>query len=173
MGATLNRGKSKQDYRTPCEFLHAVKSRIQIDDFGMDLAADDTNAVCEAFLTKEDNSLAYDWHMVKPYWCWCNPPYSDIQPWVEKAASESLQGAQIAMLVPASVGANWWKHHVHNRAHVLLLNGRITFVGAKDPYPKDCALLLYTPFINGGYEVWTWKTNTNTDASVKPVATIL
>lgn len=61
------------------------------------------------------------------------------------------------MLVPASVGANWWFTGVHHEADVHFLNGRIKFVGAKDPYPKDCALLLYHPAATGGYSCWNWK----------------
>ena len=63
------------------------------------------------------------------------------------------------MLVPASVGSNWWQEFVHHKAHVLMLNDRIQFVGAEWVYPKDLGLLLYTPFIRqGSYEGWSWKT---------------
>jgi hypothetical protein len=75
------------------------------------------------------------------------------------------------MLIPAGVGSNWWRDYVHNKAMVLLLNGRITFggcppnpkTGKVDAYPKDCALLLYSPenkfYIDHGdaaYDVWSW-----------------
>ena len=154
MGAKLNRGGSRQDYQTPPEFIEAVCRRLAISTFTWDLAASDANKQAPFFYTQEQNSLVQDWDACGG-WLWCNPPYSNIAPWVEKAAN-SVE-SNIAMLVPASVGSNWWLDYVHDKAHVLLLNGRITFVGAKDPYPKDCALLLYTPFIEGGYEVWSWK----------------
>ena len=156
MGATLNRGGSKQDYQTPPEFIAATCKRLGITTFTWDLAADDTNKQAPFFYSEEQNSLIQDWDSCGG-WLWLNPPYNNITPWVAKAAA--TRESYIAMLVPASVGANWWADHVDGRAHVLLLNGRLTFVGAKDPYPKDCALLLYTPFIlsHGGYEVWNWK----------------
>jgi phage N-6-adenine-methyltransferase len=155
-------GKSKQDYRTPPEFLDAVKHRLHIYGFLHDLAATYDNAVCSACFTPEDNSLTQNWTRLRysddPHpWCWLNPPYADIEPWVAKAASESKLGAHIAMLVPASVGANWWRDYVEHDSYQLFLNGRIKFVGCKDYYPKDCALLLYTPFIRSGSAVWDWR----------------
>lgn len=158
MGASLNRNRSKQDYQTPPEFLTAVRDRLKINEFGFDLAASEESKVCEAFFSEEQDSLAEhnDWDNTLG-WNWLNPPYNDITPWVKKASEQSLDGNLIAMLVPASVGANWWLNHVINESYQLFLNGRITFVGAKDPYPKDCALLLYTPFIRSGSVIWSWR----------------
>jgi phage N-6-adenine-methyltransferase len=153
-------GKSKQDYRTPVEFLDAVKNRLKIQNFTWDLAADAQNSVCQGnsggYWGIADNSLTKDWHFTKG-WQWLNPPYADIRPWVEKSDYESAKGAHIAMLIPASVGANWWNEYVNYSAYQLFLNGRITFQGCETPYPKDCALLLYTPFIRSGNAVWTWQ----------------
>lgn len=150
-------GKSRQDYQTPSDFVAAVKAKLDITEFGFDLAASDTNKQADAFFSEAQDALAdhNDWDNTFG-WNWLNPPYDNVTPWVKKASEQSFENL-IAVLVPASVGSNWWRDHVHDKAHVLLLNGRITFVGAKDPYPKDCALLLYTPFIKGGYEVWTWN----------------
>jgi len=169
-------GKSKQDYQTPPEFLEAVKARLQIKDFGWDLAASDENCVSPyGYYDEATNSLtAADWQSKTPetLWQWLNPPYADIKPWVKKCAEESLKGAHIACLVPASTGANWWKEHVTNDAYVLFLNGRITFVGATAPYPKDCALLLYTPFIRKGSDIWTWKPSTQISSTISKLSSL-
>ncbi len=44
----------------------------------------------------------------------CNPPYSDIAPWVEKAEREILDGCPlVVMLVPANrTEQPWWQKHV-------------------------------------------------------------
>ena len=152
MGAALHRGSSKQDYQTPREFITAVYQRLLIPGFELDAAASPKNAVSPLYYDENVNGLEWPWMT----WTWCNPPFSNIAPWVRKAWEESLKGASSAVLIPSSVGANWWKDWVHDKAHVLLLNGRITFVGQEHPYPKDCALLLYTPQVRGGYEVWSW-----------------
>lgn len=150
-------GRSKQDYQTPGDFVAAVKARFHIAEFDWDLAADAQNAQAGGFYTVESDALKQPWKLGNG-WNWLNPPYGDIEPWVMRAFQQAeAYGAQTMVLVPASTGANWWNAWVHNVAHVLLLNGRLTFVGAEGPYPKDCALLLYTPHAHGGYEVWRWK----------------
>ena len=159
---TQKPGSSKQDYQTPPEFLAAVRRRLGIYGFIHDLAASSENAVCSSFSDEDTNALTQDWTTFRMIddshcWCWLNPPYADISPWVQKCAEESAKGAHIACLVPASTGANWFKSYVYNKAYTIFLNGRITFVGASGPYPKDCMLLLYTPYIRGGFDVWTWN----------------
>jgi len=149
-------GQSKQDYRTPENFLKALKERLGIKEFDIDLAADKDNAVAPRFYDEEIDSLTQKWK-VGDGWAFCNPPYHNLSFWTHKAMIESLAFyAKIAMLVPASVGSNWWRDSVNGKAYVLFLNGRITFVGCEDPYPKDCAVLIYEPFLRGGYSVWTW-----------------
>lgn len=148
-------GYSKQDYGTPPELLAAVRQILSIKQFCIDLAASEANAVCPLYYSKENSAFEHEWdHVVG--WAWCNPEFGEITPWVQKA-SESR--GSIAMLVPASVGSNWWRDYVHEQAYVLFLNGRIRFVGAIDQYPKDCAILLYNPPLRwrGYYQVWTWR----------------
>lgn len=150
-------GRSKQDWATPPAFIFAVKRRLN-DGFVVDLAADENNSVAPAHFNESQNSLIQDWGgATVGGWGWLNPPYGDLRPWAEKAANESLDGARIAMLVPSSTGSNWWRDYVVNDAYILFLNGRLTFVGADGPYPKDLALLLYTPFIRSGSAVWDWR----------------
>lgn len=159
MGMPIQKpGRSKQDYQTPPEFIAALKKHLHIAEFGWDLAASEENTVASHFITKERDSLNsnVNWHAGSD-WGFCNPPYANIRPWVQKAYTESLKGAQIAMLVPASVGANWWSTFVHDAAYALFLNGRLTFVGETAPYPKDMAILLYTRWTAGGNTCWRWR----------------
>ena len=163
-------GKSKQDYQTPVEFLDTVKKRLQINEFVWDLAASRENTVAPSYYDEEMDSLIQSW--VFDGWNWLNPPYADIESWVTKAAIEAQKGAHIAMLVPASVGADWWLEWVEPYAYVSFLNGRLCFIPdwetqvdddgervfkAKPLYPKDCALLLYTPWRMTGHEIWNWS----------------
>lgn len=155
-------GQSEQTVCTPIEFLDAVKAKLGIRQFVLDCAASKENTVARAYFTEQRSALTQpEGRWVMDGWDWCNPPYSDIAPWVTRAAFEKYEGALIAMLVPASVGANWWKEYVHHEAQVHFLNGRITFVGHSKPYPKDCALLLYGNDLTPGYHVWTWKKETD------------
>jgi phage N-6-adenine-methyltransferase len=148
-------GLSKQDYQTPTEFLEALKKKLKIKEFAIDLAASTKNTVATSYYTEKDNSLVQPWDVEG--WGFCNPPYSKITPWVMKAYFEGLLGAWVAMLIPSATGSNWWRDWVHGKAWVMFLNGRLTFVGETAPYPKDHALLLYGPYAMHGYEIFKWR----------------
>lgn len=159
-------GRSKQNYMTPACFIEPVKRRLGIAEFDIDLAAEPDTAQAPLYFTKEDDALSQETWKVGDGWNWLNPEYADIEPWVRRAYAEMLGGARTAVLIPASVGSNWWRDYVHGACTALLLNGRIPFIVDKPKwlYPKDCALLLYSPedhacIANGDwpYEVWTWR----------------
>lgn len=155
-----NKGKSKQDYGTPDNFLAAVRGRF--GQLETDLAASHENAVCRFYFTKEDDALTQEWGTFGG-WNWCNPPFGHISPWVEKAYKSTLSEeyeSKTLMLLPAGVGSNWWKAWVHGKCKVHLLNGRLFFKGAIDFYPKDCVLLEYQSGCwANDYQVWTWPTS--------------
>ena len=152
-GASMNRGGSRQDYETPVDFMRAVEKRFGV--MNVDLAARSDNAKAPVWIDEKKDSLLEDWGSLKGN-LWLNPPFSNIAPWAQKCAIESANGARIFFLTPASVGSNWFSKFVHKKATVLFLNGRITFVGAKDPYPKDCILSCFS-YGEPYYEVWKWK----------------
>lgn len=59
--------------------------------FQLDAAAAPHNALCRKFITAEQNTLETPWadYLNVPGYVWLNPPYSDITPFVKKAAAES------------------------------------------------------------------------------------
>ena len=151
-------GRSKQDYGTPPEFIKAVENTF--GPLHWDLAATAENYKVRRFITPENNSLAQDWDVLEGQ-LWLNPPFADIAPWVEKASK--LKSRPIdhdcLILVPASVGSEWFAKHVWGAAYVYLLRGRLSFDG-KNPYPKDCMLLRYTgrpPALSSPTYVWDWR----------------
>lgn len=149
-------GESRQDYQTPSGLLTAVKRRLNIDDFIIDLAADRFNRVTELFYSEEQDALAQEWTTTTTMWGWCNPPFSLCGYFACKAVL-SRDNANTALLIPASTGANYWEDFIHYKSRVLLMKGRITFVGEQNPYPKDLVLVLYGRAIVPGYEVWDWR----------------
>lgn len=158
-GAALARGQSRQDYQTDPLFMEQVVRRFGKPRF--DLAATKRNAQCLHYFTKRDNALVQPWPRKL---CWLNPPYAHILPWAEKCASEAYRGVVTLFLVPAAVGSNWYCEHVFRHARTLLLNGRLTFVGETEPYPKDCILGVFDQRLPGfgsvlgpGTEVWRWN----------------
>ena len=149
-------GRSRQDYATPDDFIAAVKHRLGITDFVVDLAADASNTKAVRFLDEEHDSLQYDWNRYggNGDWCWLNPPYAKIAPWAKKCAETS---ANVAFLVPAAVGSNWWADWVNHHALVLFPRPRLSFDN-KNPYIKDVALCLYgiAPSYPGWDQCWEW-----------------
>jgi len=164
-------GKSKQDYETPENLLNAIKYRLGIKAFLFDFACSRRNMKGSRGWTKADDSLskrAVEWAMaVEGGWGWLNPPFSKIGPWAKKCRQAMHKGANIAFLVPAAVGSNWFHHFIWEEkgVRVIYLNGRPCF-DPKRPkwgFPKDCMLVLF----RGGREdgellpfssdVWRWK----------------
>lgn len=146
---------SRQDYQTPPIFLGALKRRLGISEFTADLAATPGREVARTYYTASEDSLNQCWKFGGDGWAFCNPPFGHIEPWVKKATLETE--VKIAMLLPASVGSLWFKNWVFDKAHILFLNGRLTFVGETTPYPKDCMVLLYSPACKNGVEIWSWN----------------
>lgn len=165
-GAALNRGRSRQDYSTPWPFIHAVEKRFGKID--CDLAASVDNRKAETCYMEEQDSLVQPWHNIgamgglsRHCLLWLNPPFANITPWAKKCYEESLLGAHILLLVPASVGSNWFAEYVHEKARVMFLRPRLVFEGEKDPYPRDLMIAEYTPGTAGHwptvwYKCWKW-----------------
>jgi DNA (cytosine-5)-methyltransferase 1 len=154
--------RSKQDYATPPAFVAAVLARLGIPAFAFDYAADATNAKAPRFFVAAQNALLtphWERFLAPDAWAWLNPPFTDIGPWARKCRQTREAGGQVAFLVPASVGANWFRDDVDGHALVLFLNGRLAFMPDKPTwlYPKDCLLALYSPSLPPAYEVWTWR----------------
>ena len=99
--------------------------------FTHDVAASDDNHLCEKWLTEEDNALATRWGKVN----WCNPPYSNISPWVKQASIEHDAGKTIVMLVPADTSVKWFKQAYDSCNEVRFISGRISFINAKTQKP--------------------------------------
>lgn len=159
-GAAYNKGRSKQDYATPAEFLMAVQDR-----FGRiywDLAAHAENRVTDADRyygpgsKHGEDSLAQDWSLLRLGVLWLNPPFAHIAPWAAKCAKHRHDRTFTCMLVPASVGTNWYAEHVHGKALELYLRPRIKFVGEPIGYPKDLALFVFG-FGLSGAQPWDWR----------------
>jgi phage N-6-adenine-methyltransferase len=122
--------------------------------FTVDAAAARHNARLERYWTEQDSGLNHSWAAERVY---CNPPYSKIEPWIEKAWKED-QASLIVMLLPANrTEQKWWQTHVEpmrDRAgsplRVEFLPNRIRFkkpgqtmIGPNERPPFGCCLLIW------------------------------
>jgi phage N-6-adenine-methyltransferase len=78
---------------------------------------------------------------------WCNPPYSDIRPWMEKASRREADVA--ALLVPVRTGTDWWRLYVQDPEGRLLCDAiryfrkRVRFIGAPGSPSWETALVIF------------------------------
>ncbi len=146
---------SVQDHATPPVLVGAIQRQFGCQ-FDLDLAANAENAKCTRFLSLADNSLTQDWKAVlaqeteeHAFWredhlaAWLNPPFRGIDPWMEKCREESGSGMRIVSLTLASLGTSWYRKHVEGNALSLVLRKRVTFLGQKDPFPKELMVTLW------------------------------
>lgn len=147
-------GKSRQDYETPPDFMEAFVRRFGPVD--VDLAASAANAKAGLFIPEEHDSLKCNWDGYVGN-LWLNPPFKKIAPWAKKCCQTLISHDRaIYLLVPASVGADWFHYWVEPFAYTIPLSPRLTFVGCKDPYPKDVMLCVYSNGLTG-FKSWRWK----------------
>lgn len=125
--------------------------------FTLDVAAAAHNTKCARYFTRADDGVVQDWTGER---VWCNPPYSDIAPWVAKAweAREATLG--VAMLLPANrTEQGWWQTMVEPyrdrpgsplrtefiASRIRFLRPGQTAVGPGERPPFGCVLLVWAP----------------------------
>lgn len=115
-------------WRTPPALFTSLDAEFC---FQLDAAAAPHNALCRKFITAEQNTLETPWsdYLSIPGYVWLNPPYSDITPFVKKAAAESANQIGTVMLVPADTSVGWFKEAIQTASEVRLITaGRLAFI---------------------------------------------
>ena len=107
----------KDCWQTPLWLFDALDIEF---GFWLDSAASDKNALCAHWLTEADDALNSEW--VSHGAIWNNPPYSNIRPWVEKAAEQCIQQRQtVVMLVPEDMSVGWFSKALESVDEVRML----------------------------------------------------
>lgn len=122
--------------------------------FQLDAAAAPHNALCRKFITAEQNTLETPWadYLNVPGYVWLNPPYSDITPFVKKAAAESANQIGTVMLVPADTSVGWFKEAIQTASEVRFITaGRLAFINPVTGKPvsgnsKGSILIIWRPY---------------------------
>lgn len=143
--------------------------------FTLDVAACAHNTKCNTYYTADDDGREKSWVGR----VWCNPPYSQIGAWVEKAWHEwACRQAHaldlIVMLLPANRPEQaWWQDHVEpfrdrpdSPLRVEFLRGRRRFVrpgaeviGPNERPPFGCCLLIWSTPCEFCLEPWANHTD--------------
>lgn len=138
-------------WRTPPALFACLNAEFC---FQLDAAAASHNALCRKFITAEQNTLETPWddYLSIPGYVWLNPPYSDITPFVKKAAAEIANQIGTVMLVPADTSVGWFKEAIQTASEVRFITaGRLAFINPVTGKPvsgnnKGSMLIIWHPY---------------------------
>ena len=138
-------------WRTPPALFASLDAEFC---FQLDAAAAPHNALCRKFITAEQNTLETPWsdYLSIPGYVWLNPPYSNITPFVKKAAAESDNQIGTVMLVPADTSVGWFKEAIQTASEVRFITaGRLAFINPVTGKPvsgnnKGSMLIIWRPY---------------------------
>ena len=122
-------GERKQDRRTPRDFFAKQHDRFA---FTLDGAATKANALLPRFSTSRSPK---SWAGERVF---CNPPWSNIAPFVELAVTAEFA----CLLVPARTNCGWFHRALDLGAKPDFWKGKLNFDGPWNS-PVDCLLLLF------------------------------
>lgn len=86
--------------QTPVWFIESLCDLLGIEFFELDVCALEQTkkaATCYSLAERGENCLELEWDL----WNWCNPPFSNILPFLEKAVEQSSSGFKnTAVIMP-------------------------------------------------------------------------
>lgn len=126
------------EWATPIEFYKELDNEFH---FNLDPCSDDTNYKCEKHFTLADDGLSQNWG---GYRVFCNPPYSDIGKWVEKAFREGHKDNTIVvMLIPARTDTKYFHDYILHRSEIRFVKGRLKFGEGKNSAPFPSMVVIF------------------------------
>ena len=129
---------SKSDiWATPQDFFNNLNAEF---NFTLDPCALPDNTKCSKFYTPEQNGLKQDWSNETVF---CNPPYSDIKNWVEKAYNEAKRGAKVVMLIPARTDTRYFHDFIYGQHEIRFVRGRLKFGDQKNSAPFPSMVVVF------------------------------
>lgn len=146
---------SRDSWATPLPVYLALDAEF---DFQADLCASDTNAKHPLYVTEADDALSMGSFKrlasVIPdgNFAWCNPPYSDIAPWVGLCADLQDIGIGTVLLVMADSSVGWYYEALQHCNEIReVVKGRLAFINPETGKPvggnsKGSIFLIFDPY---------------------------
>lgn len=129
-----------QTWETSQAFFDQLNERFH---FTLDVAADEHNAKCGAYIDEQNDALKVDWQNEI---CFCNPPYNRLAQFVHKARVSAQNGATVVMLIPAQTDTRYWHNDIFPFAsEILFVKGRLKFGHLNQSAPFPSAVIVFTP----------------------------
>ena len=142
-------------WRTPPEVFNYFDVKYR---FVCDVAASESNHLCAKYFTESNSALDLNWcvNANSGDYVWCNPPYSDPLPWVEKCIYESkIHGIGSVILLNHDMSTRWAQRLLNQECKVIVFTGkRIAFLnGEGNPVKgnsKGQVAFVIPPFMRSG-----------------------
>jgi len=143
VNTALHFSSASDEWETPGNLFEALDFEFA---FTLDGAASADNAKCTNYHSLADSGLTHDWQGER---VWLNPPYSQIDAWVEHAAT--CHADLVVMLIPSRTDTKRWHRYIwDNKIHkprpgveVRFIEGRIKFGGHTNSAPFPSAIIVF------------------------------
>ena len=109
--------------------------------FTLDPCSTDNNHLCDKYYTVHENGLEQSWKGERVF---CNPPYSEISKWCEKAFYESKNpNTLIVMLIPSRTDTRYFHDYILHRTEIRFVKGRLKFGDSKNSAPFPSMIVIF------------------------------
>lgn len=159
----------RDNWETPPALFDVLNREF---DFTIDVAATEENRKCGFYLSESTDAIAISavWRVIhhsnQVSMAWCNPPYSRIGAFVDKAISELFWDRQSVLLLPNDCSTKWFDLCVKHCQEIrFLTGGRVQFnppAGVKPSSNTGSSILAIfkrRPVTQGTavLTAWNWK----------------
>ena len=104
---------NSDEWSTPQDLFDELDREFS---FNLDACANDHNHKCQDYFTIDHDGLSKNWGGRRVF---CNPPYSQIAKWVEKAYREGTKdNTLVVLLIPARVDTKYFHAFINHRAEI-------------------------------------------------------
>lgn len=129
---------NSDEWATPQDFFNELDREFHFD---LDPCATQENHKCERFFTAEQNGLVQNWGGCTVF---CNPPYSEIAKWVEKAYREGTKdNTVVVLLIPSRTDTRYFHNFIHHRSEIRFVRGRLKFGDGKSSAPFPSMVVIF------------------------------
>lgn len=126
------------EWSTPQDVFDELDAEFE---FNLDPCASDDNHKCDAYYTIQDDGLSKNWRGRRVF---CNPPYSGIGKWVEKAYRECrFDDTVVVLLIPARTDTKYFHNFIYQRSEIRFIKGRLRFGGANNNAPFPSMIVIF------------------------------
>jgi len=114
--------KTIDAWETPDYFFNLLNQEF---NFTLDAAASKSNTKCEKFFDKKRNGLLQNWDGETVF---VNPPFGNIEEWVQKCFEEGKKENTIVVLIlPSRTDTSYWHEFIMKASEIRFCKGRVNF----------------------------------------------